>query len=122
MMENSEKNCRYVCVYVFVCSRHANCPKQIKGLVLASLLTAPPLGIVVCEGVTLGGCGLWGWGVGSFGMGCVVSGAGVCGGVVFRDVGQKASITPPPPRRQPLPNAKKNLHQSWPAGWCIWCP
>ena len=79
-------------------------PKQMKGLVLGSLLPPPPPGVVVCEGLTLGavGCG----GGGGFGLGCVVSRARVRGGVVLRGVGQKAWITPPPSATPPPPKEK----------------
>ena len=60
----------------------------------------------MCEGVTLGAVGCGGVvGGGGFGLGCVVSRAGVCGGVVFRAVGQKPSITPPP--GNPSPTQRK---------------
>ena len=90
-------------------------PKQIKGLVLAFLSTPPPTGTVVCEIVTLGavGCGVvgvWGalvWGVWLLGLGCV----GVC--VVFRAVGQMASINSPrqtsPTQRKPQSNLASGL-------------
>ena len=66
--------CVCVCVCVCLCVRGMQiAPKQIKGLVVASLLT-PPLGVVVCEGVTLGAvggggalvCSVW-----FLGLGCV---------------------------------------------------
>ena len=42
MMENSGKSSRYMCVCVCVCVRGMRiAPKQIKGLVLGSLLTPP---------------------------------------------------------------------------------
>ena len=59
-----------VCVCVCLCVRGMQtAPKEIKGLILASLLT-PLLGIVVCEGVTLGAVGCGGLGGGRWSVVC----------------------------------------------------
>ena len=85
---------------VCVCSLHADCPKAKKGA-RPGFIVYPPSWYCGVRGGEAWGYGVWECGEGRFGVGCVVSGARMCGGIFFRGLGQKASITRPP--GNPLP-------------------